>query len=212
MNNSESFEIFYENCYNPVTIQRCLRPLDAPIGCPYKKQRGNKELTIFILHFAHLIVPLQSKRDACMKRYLIRLSLVAALLCGSLLGFTVKAQGAVTSRQQDAQQIKQDNRWIHHVAEEPERAPFSLLRLTSSHRVTSIREHRSSARSLSRPVRLLPTHGGKPGKYNGRWAADEICKPFNCALLQPCRGLYCLCTVVTPPRFYYVIALRRLLC
>jgi hypothetical protein len=31
-------------------------------------------------------------------------------------------------------------------------------------------------------------------------------------LLQPCRGLYCLCTVVTPPRFYYVIALRRLLC
>ncbi len=210
MNNSESFEIFYENCYNPVTIQRCPRPLDAPIGCPYKKQRGNKELTIFILHFAHLIVPLQSKRDACMKRYLIRLSLVAALLCGSLLGFTVKAQGAVTSRQQDAQQIKQDNRWIHHVAEEPERAPFSLLRPTSSHRVTSIREHRSSARSLSRPVRLLPTHGGKPGQ--GRWANGQSSYHPKFSLQLPCISLQRLYTPAASPRRYYVIALRRLLC
>ena len=139
-----------------------------------------------------------------MNRFLIRLLLVIALLCNCLGSVTgVRAQGLVSKDEQKSEhQIKQHNGYLKAVAEEPQSPVEVVFRSApSSHRVAS-----------NRPTRLLPTHGGKPGKYNGRWAADEICKPFNCALLQPCRGLYCLCTVVTPPRFYYVIALRRLLC
>ena len=147
-----------------------------------------------------------------MKRYLLRLSLVAALLCGFLLDQTVKAQGAVASHKQDSQQIKQDNGWIHHVAEEPESQPFSLLRPTSSHRVNSIREHRTSARSLSRPVRLLPTHGGKPGQNSGRWSTGQSSYTQKFALQLPCAGLRWHPTPAASPRRRYVIALRRLLC
>ena len=75
-----------------------------------------------------------------MRRYLFRISLVATLLCGFLLGSVGKAQGAVAS-QQDKQQIKQYDGWIHYVAEEPETAPVPALRpSTPSHRVAS---HRS---------------------------------------------------------------------
>lgn len=147
-----------------------------------------------------------------MKRYLIRLALVAALLCGSLLGQNAKAQGAVASHKQDEEQIKQDDGWIHHVAEEPESQPFSLLRSTSTHRVNSIREHRTSARSLSRPVRLLPTHGGKPGQHSGRWATGQSSHPPKFALQLPCAGLRWHPTPAASPRRRYVIALRRLLC
>ena len=142
----------------------------------------------------------------------MRLSLVATFLCGFLLGPTVKALGAVAGRQQDKQQIKQHDGWIRHVAEEPETSPFSLLRPTPSHRVASIREQRSSARSLSRPVRLQPTHGGKPSHHSGRWAKGLSSYPLKFSLQLPCAGLHWLRTPVASPRRRYVIALRRLLC
>ena len=141
---------------------------------------------------------------AIVNRFLIRLFLVAALLC-DFLGFAdgVKAQGiAVTDEQTSEEQIKQSDGYLKAVAEEPQSPVEVVFRSAPS----------SSRIASNRPTRLLPTHGGKPGKHHGRWAADEVYKPFNCSLLQPCRGLYRLSTVVTPPRLYYVIALRRLLC
>ena len=136
-----------------------------------------------------------------MKRYLIRLSLVAALLCGSVLGFTAKAQGAVAGRQQDEQQCQQDDGWIRHVAEEPETMPVSLLRPTTPHRVAS-----------SRSVRLLPTHGGKPSQHSGRWANGQSSYHPKYSLQLPCIIRPRLCMLAASPRRYYVIALRRLLC
>ena len=136
-----------------------------------------------------------------MKRYLIRLSLVGSLLCSILLGSSTKGQGGMEGCQHDQQQLKQHDGWVHHVAEEPERAPVSLLRPTSSHRVAS-----------SRSVRWLPTHGGKPSKYSGRWAKDQLSNLTNGSVKLLCICRSGLCTVVSSPRRYYVIALRRLLC
>ena len=136
-----------------------------------------------------------------MKRYLIRLSLVAALLCGFLLGSSVKAQGAVAVRQQDEQQVKQNDGWIRHVAEESETVPLSLLRPTTSHRVAS-----------SRSVRLLPTHGGKPSQHSGRWVKGQSSYLPKFSLQLPCAFSHRLCTPAASPRRYYVIALRRFLC
>jgi len=41
-----------------------------------------------------------------MKKYLLRISFIASLVCGFLLGSTVKAQRAVAERQHDKQQVK----------------------------------------------------------------------------------------------------------
>lgn len=139
-----------------------------------------------------------------MSRILIRLFLVAVLLC-DFLGFTdgVKAQGIVSKDEQKSEeQIKQHDGYLKAVAEEPQSLVEVVFRSAPS----------SSRVASNRPTRLLPTHGGKPGKHHGRWTTNEICKPFNCVLLQLCRGIYSLRTVAAPPRYYYVIALRRLLC
>ena len=136
-----------------------------------------------------------------MKRYLIRLCLIAALLCSSHLGFSAKAHGAVDALQQDEQQVKQDDGWIHNVAEEPETVPVSLLRPTTSHRVTS-----------SRSVRLLPTYGGKPSQHSGRWVKGQLSYLPKFFLQLTCISRQRLCMAATSPRRYYVIALRRLLC
>ena len=139
-----------------------------------------------------------------MNRFLIRLFLVVTLLC-DFLGSNpdVRAQGTTTKDEQKSEeQIKQHDGYLKPVAEEPQSLVEVAFRSApSSHRVAS-----------SRPTRLLPTHGGKPGKYQGRWAGDNIYKPFNCAIRQQCYSVDRLCTVAAPSRLYYVIALRRLLC
>jgi len=139
------------------------------------------------------------------KKYLIRLGFVALLLCGILLGFAVqitKAQGGTVGCQQDEQQVKPCDGRIHLMAEEPDDAPVSTLRSSSSsHRVAS-----------SRPVRLLPTYGGKPNSHSGRWAKNQSFNFQKIFVLQPCTVRYRLCMAVASPRRYYVIALRRLLC
>lgn len=66
--------------------------------------------------------------------------------------------------------------------------------------------------NASRPTRLLPTHGGKLGKTLGQGNFS-----YSSNLLKQ----FCLCKFicfsqtykgVAPPRLYYVIALRRILC
>ncbi len=139
-----------------------------------------------------------------MNRFLIRLFLVATLLCDFLGSIQdTKAQGmAARDEQKSEEQIKQHDGYLKHVAEEPQSPVEVAFRsASSSHRVAS-----------SRPTRLLPTHGGKPGKHHGRWAGNEVYKPFKCTIQQWCGCLDRQCTVAAPSRLYYVIALRRLLC
>ena len=145
-----------------------------------------------------------SYRKRHMNRFLIRLFLVATLLCDFLgSSLDTKAQGmAVKDEQKSEEQIKQHDGYLKYVAEEPQSPVEVAFRsVSSSHRVAS-----------SRPTRLLPTHGGKPSKHHGRWAGDEVFKPFNCPIRQRCYSVDRLCTVAAPSRLYYVIALRRLLC
>jgi len=64
----------------------------------------------------------------------------------------------------------------------------------------------------SRPVRLHPSNGGKPGRMLGRWTAGEsyqLSKYFALLLHRMDCGLR---VGAASPRHYYVIALRRILC
>ena len=138
-----------------------------------------------------------------MNRFLTRLFLVAMLLCGffgSKIG--VKEQSIVGNAQKSEEQIKQNNGWLRQVAEEPQSPVESALRTApSSHRVAS-----------SRPTRLLPTHGGRPGHHHARWSTNGL---FNLYKYQSCLQCYSsvsLHRISSSPRLYYVIALRRLLC
>ena len=63
----------------------------------------------------------------------------------------------------------------------------------------------------SRPLRLIPTHGGKPGRTIGRWAADDSFHLSHIRTLLRANGCG-LQVRAASPRYYYVIALRRLLC
>ena len=136
-----------------------------------------------------------------MNSFLIRLFLVVALLCNILgSGMGVRAQVHSNNRANDEEQIRQSDGWVKQVAEEPQGPIESVLRsASSSHRVAS-----------SRPTRLLPTHGGKPGQHH--WVASGLFNLFKYAHLQLCRDFDCRRVVAAPPRLYYVIALRRLLC
>ena len=139
-----------------------------------------------------------------MNRFLIRLFLVALLLCdflGSADGVMAKCL-VEKGRQENEEQIKQSEGYVKDVAEEP-RCPVEVVFLSGSS---------SSRLATSRPPRLLPTYGGKPGKFHGRWAADGLSNPYKHLLLQKCWSHILLRTSVAPPRLYYVIALRRLLC
>ena len=64
----------------------------------------------------------------------------------------------------------------------------------------------------SRPVRLTPTHGGKPGRVLGRWTSDNSIHLSNLYALLLLR---CDCGMrvwAASSRLYYIIALRRILC
>lgn len=64
----------------------------------------------------------------------------------------------------------------------------------------------------SRSERTLSFGGGKPGRLSNHWEAH--CS--YCFIYLPCLFLLCLCQKVrrsgASPRYYFVIALRRILC
>lgn len=132
----------------------------------------------------------------------MRLLLVAALLCGVLGSETrVRAQSCVANYFDD-ELIEHHDNLCGRLAETPLSPLDEALRPTPPlHRVSS-----------SRPVRLLPTHGGKPNHHFGRWANGHSSNLFKHLPLRLCRNRVCFHTVTASPRFYYVIALRRLLC
>lgn len=139
-----------------------------------------------------------------MNRILMHIFLIVTLLC-SLLGFSnrVKAQSHVETRGAKSEhQIKQDEGYLGTFAEESRNSIEATLRSTpSSHRISS-----------SRPTRLLPTHGGKPGEHYGQWIENAIFNRLNTFYVQSCYDLYRINMVVSSPRLRYIIALRRLLC
>jgi hypothetical protein len=135
-------------------------------------------------------------------RFLIRLFLIVTLLC-DFLGSEAGVRSKVLTHEKatDEEQIKQNDGYLKPLAEEPQSpVEIAFRSVPSSHRIAT-----------SRPTRLLPTHSGT-NKYHGRWATDNIYKPFKIAIPQLCSSLDGLCIVAAPPRLYYVIALRRLLC
>ena len=140
---------------------------------------------------------------AIVNRNLIRLLLVVTFMCFFLdFDKDVRVQGTWAEATPCEEQVSRNDGLYHQMADEP-RSPVEagLRQAPSSHRLAS-----------SRPSRLLPTHGGKPGKHPGRWSSDGSSNPFKYAQRQWCRTLLWYRTIVPSPRLYYVIALRRLLC
>ena len=155
------------------------------------------------IDFPKLLLNLQPViEQAIVNRFLIRLFLVVTLLCdflGSEAG--VRPKVLTLEKATDEGQIKQNDGYLRPLAEEPQSpVEIALRSVPSSHRIAN-----------SCPTRLLPTHSGT-NKHHGRWATNEVFKPFKISVLQLCSSLDGLCTVAAPPRLYYVIALRRLLC
>ena len=146
-----------------------------------------------------------NRKCLSVKKYLIRIGLVALLLCSVIFGSALqraKTHQDAAACQQGEQLVSQYDDWGLQVAEEPDCTTAPSLRSSpSSARIAS-----------SRPVRLLPTFGGKPNSHSGRGAKNQSSNFLNCFLQQPCMRLYWLYTAVASPRRYYVIALRRLLC
>ena len=133
----------------------------------------------------------------------MRLLLVAALLCGVLGSETrVKAQSCVANYFDGDELLDRHDNLCGQLAEIPLSPLDEALRPTPpSHRVAS-----------SRPVRLLPTYGGKPSHHFGRWTNGHLSNLFKHLPLRLWRNRVWFHTVAASPRFYYVIALRRLLC
>ena len=88
-----------------------------------------------------------------------------------------------------------------HILQERQMPPAGAL-------ITTKTGHRLGS---SRPVRLYSSNGGKPGRMLGRWTSDhsyQLSKYFALLHRMDC-GLR---VVAASPRFYYVIALRRIIC
>ena len=142
------------------------------------------------------------KRTGNVNRLLLRYALVLMLL-GGLLGIPgpSMAKGIASERHQGEERIEQHDGWLNRVAEERQRQLAHALRPASpSPRVAS-----------SRTVRLLPTHGGKPDNSQGCRATAASSHHLNCTTLTRGSCLR-LRVLATSPRYYYVIALRRILC
>lgn len=142
-----------------------------------------------------------------MNKFLIRLFLIATLLCGYLLCNAMQVRGdylgsGTSSGQKNEEQIKPGSGMLKQVAEEPQIPAESALRsASSSHRVAT-----------SRLTRLLPTHGGKPNNHTGRWTKGQSFNPLLFPFPQSCYSRQRHRAFAASPRLRYVIALRRLLC
>ena len=138
-----------------------------------------------------------------MNKYLLRLWLIAALLCGGADSFGwVRTQKYAVDKHQKDEQITTNDGLVKGVMEEPEGQYSSpLLRSQPQQRVGS-----------SRSSRVIPTHGGKPGRNIGTWNNHYSYSPFNYIHLALSEFETRGAEGVASPRLYYVIALRRILC
>ena len=135
--------------------------------------------------------------------FLIRLGLIAALLCGGADSFGwARTQEHAADKHQKDEQITQNDGQVKNVMEEPE-APYSspLMKSQNQHRVGS-----------SRPARVLPTHGGKPSRSSAQCNNHYSYNALNYIHLALSELRTHGAEGVASPRLYYVIALRRILC
>lgn len=135
--------------------------------------------------------------------WFIRVWLTVMLLCClSSTGFGALAQAEVRGEYSKKECVtRRDGLQSHMMQERQMPLAGAVITAKTGQRVGS-----------SRPVRLHPTNGGKPGRMLGRWTADEsyqLSKYFALLLHRMDCGLR---IGAASPRYYYVIALRRILC
>ena len=139
-----------------------------------------------------------------MYRYLLRLWLIAALMCGGAnsFGWVGAQERASDSKKQKEEQVSAYDGLVKGAMEEPEGQYSSpQLRSQPQQRVGS-----------SRSLRVMPTHGGKPGRNLGGWNNHYSYNPQNFIHLALSELSAQGAEGVASPRLYYVIALRRILC
>ena len=90
----------------------------------------------------------------------------------------------------------------HGILFDGEQLPYSLL----------LNAPDTQSLGSSRPTRPHTLGGGKTGRFANYWEPTDFC----CFLYFLCLFFLCACILVqrgiASPRFYYVIALRRILC
>lgn len=137
-----------------------------------------------------------------MNTYVRFICIIIAWACG-LFGTTnwVKAEDGVTdaNRQHAYVFLSQNDRNQGLITEE--RQFPSLLSEKPPRRV-----------GCSRPVRLIPTHGSKPDRNLGKCIATSSFNLLKYDLLHLSLRQLSDKKGATLPRYYYVIALRRILC
>ena len=142
-------------------------------------------------------------QKGAVSRRLFRVWLIALLLCClPVTDFGVQAQAGVRGESIKKECVTRHDGLQRYMMQERQ-MPLAGAVITgkTGQRVGS-----------SRPVRLHPSNGGKPGRMLGQWTVAEsyqLSKYFALLLHRMDCGLR-----VGPasPRHYYVIALRRILC
>ena len=137
------------------------------------------------------------------KGRLTRLTLILCLLCihlGSSVGVMANAMAA-HRRGQEVEVSRYGSLSKPSDEEHPLPLDAALHLPSSPYRLVS-----------SRPVRLLPTFGGRTSHHSGRWNNGHSFNSLNSLSLQLRRRHQRLGTVTASPRLYYIITLRRLLC
>ena len=151
----------------------------------------------------HLVFTFLLYTFASVKRWLLRIWLVAALFCGFSDSLSwVRAQGSVSHSEGREECFQRHDGLVRSLMEERQRPLGEVL----------LKSNQTQRVNASRPARLLPTHGGKPGRSLFGYHANHSFNPSKYALLYLRQNTIRLWAGIASPRFYYVIALRRILC
>ena len=128
-------------------------------------------------------------------------SVLLLMCCLSVADLGIQAQACGLDESVKKKCLAEHDELQQHILQERQMPPAGAL-------ITTKTGHRLGS---SRPVRLYSSNGGKPGRILGRWTSDhsyQLSKYFALLHRMDC-GLR---VVAASPRFYYVIALRRILC
>lgn len=170
-----------------------------------------EEKKAFLLLFTRFCLPLQPKYEFFMQnpamqtgivRMLSRLWVVMLLLCSlPLNGAGGESIHGVRGEADKTECIASHDGWHSDMMQQHRMAlAGTVITAKTGERVGG-----------SRPSRLMPTHGGKPGRTIGRWAVSSSFHLSTISALLHRHGCG-LQVWAAFPRYYYVIALRRLLC
>ena len=132
---------------------------------------------------------------------LFRFWLMALIFCGLPISDFV-AQTEYISKTAEKECVTQSDALHCFMMQEQQKMPAGfVITAKSGERIGS-----------SRPVRLVPTHGGKPGRMLARLTSSGSVYLSNLHALLLCLSAGNKRAWAASPRFYYVIALRRILC